>query len=145
MSEINTKAPVQARAQAVTTATRSQVFDVLADLSSWSTVYPELRDLQADGPAAVGTAFRFKSGPMQIEATVTAFEQDRLIAFEGKGKGASSQYRFELDDVQDGTTITAQQSMDGLAVKTMKPMLQKIADTSLQDWVEAIGATAASA
>lgn len=143
MIDIDRTAPVQADAQATTAATPEAVFAVLADLASWSSVYPELRDLQADGPAAVGGAFRFKSGPMQIEAVVTALEEGRLLAFEGAGKGASSTYVFRVEDADGGALLRGAQSMNGLAVRTMRPMLQKIADTSLQDWVDAIGRAAA--
>lgn len=143
MIDIDRTAPVQAEAHLVTTASRCAVFDVLVDLAGWSDVYPELRNLEADAPAAVGTTFRFKSGPMQVEAEVTALEDGRLLAFHGAGRGASSTYVFRLEDVHDGTHIQAAQSMSGLAVTTMKPMLQKIADTSLQDWVDAIGRVAA--
>lgn len=142
---LDPKAPVQATAAAAASATPQAVWSVLADLPSWSTVYPELRELEADGPAAVGAGFHFKSGPMHIEATVTACETERLLAFEGKGKGASSQYVFALIPDGDVTRIEAAQSMAGLAVKTMRPMLQMIADTSLQDWTDAIARTAEGA
>ncbi|MFT5223636.1 MAG: hypothetical protein ACI867_001958 [Glaciecola sp.] len=143
MTDIDRTAPVQAQAEAHTTASCGAVFGVLQDIGSWSIVYPELRDLQADGPAALGSTFRFKSGPMQIEANVTALVKDSLLAFEGKGKGASSTYVFHVDEADGGTLIRGAQSMNGLAVKTMKPMLQRIAETSLQEWVDAIAREAA--
>lgn len=145
MSWIDPQAPVRSEAAATTPADRATVFGLLADLAGWSDVYPELRDLEATGPATLGAAFRFRSGPMLIEAEVTGFEADRLVAFEGRAKAASSTYVFRLEDNgSGGTTIHGAQSMDGMAVRTMRPMLQKIADKSLQDWVTAIARAAAT-
>lgn len=144
MTWIDPDAPVTAQASATTPAPRSAVFALLADLEGWSAIYPELRDLEAAGPATLGRAFRFRSGPMLVEAEVTGFEPDRLVAFEGRARAASSTYVFRLEDDGEGTSIVAAQSMDGMAVRTMRPMLQKIADQSLEDWVAAL-ARAASA
>ncbi len=143
VADIDRSAPVQARAAVTAAASREDVFAVLADLPGWSAVYPELRDLEAEGPAHVGSRFRFRSGPVQVEAEVIALEPGRLLAFDGRGKGASSTYVFRLDDDAEGTSIVAEQSMDGLAAKSMRPMLQKIADTSLQEWADAIARVAA--
>lgn len=144
MADVDPSAPVRASARATAAAGREAVFCVLADLRSWSSVYPELRDVEVDGDAdgGVGTAFRFRTGPMLIEASVTAREHGRLLAFDGRGKGASSTYVFRLEDDGPRTTIVAEQSMEGLAVRTMRPMLQRIAETSLQDWTSAIARAA---
>ena len=120
-----------------------RVWDVISDVAAWSSVYAELRDVEVEGPVAVGTGFSFKSGPGRIDAEITRADPPEVFVFQGRGMGATSHYAFRLASAPDGTTeLAAAQSMSGRAIRPMKRMLQRIADTSLQDWLRGIAETA---
>lgn len=138
---IDRSAPVVAEADVIISAAPADVFAVVADIGAWSQIYPEIRDVEIDGPVAPGTSFSFKTGPGRIDATVVTVDEPNLLHVEGRGMGATSHYVFTLAPTLGGTKLTAAQSMSGLAVRAAKKMLQGIADTSLRDWLEGIKTT----
>jgi hypothetical protein len=142
MTSIDHDAPVIARTAAHVPVEVDRVWALLADIAGWEQVYPEISDVRLDGPPGSGSSFSFRTGPGRIEARVETFEAPEILAFSGKGMGATSRYVFRLYGDDAGTRITAEQSMSGMAVRGLRPMLQSIADTSLADWVAAIAARA---
>lgn len=136
-------APVYAEAVVEVPAPPASVWKVLADIASWSEVYPELHDVVLDGPMAAGSALSFRAGPARIKARIDVADEPRLLAFTGKGMGATSTYVFRIEPADAGSRLRAEQSMSGAAVRPMKAMLQRVAETSLRDWVGAIAARAA--
>ena len=138
MTATDPDAPVQAAATADIAAGVEDVWAVLSDVAAWESIYPEIKDVTVEGPVAAGTSFSFRTGPGRIEAEIGICAAPERLAFTGSGMGATSTYVFELagDDTQ--CTLTAQQSMSGLAARTMRRMLQAIADSSLHDWTSAI-------
>lgn len=135
---IDRDAPVVAEAEVLVRAAPAHVFAVVADIPSWSLVYPEIRDVVVDGEVAEGATFRFRTGPGTVEAKVVTLLPDARFAIEGRGMGATSRYVFELTPTLGGTRLLAAQSMSGLAVRAARKMLQGIAETSLRDWLEGV-------
>jgi carbon monoxide dehydrogenase subunit G len=138
MTSIDHTAPVTAQASAHAPVEPERVWAVLADIAGWEAVYPEIKDVHLDGPVEIGATFSFRSGPGRIQATLTDLEPPHLLAITGKGMGATTRYVFRLEPEAGGTRITAEQSMSGAAARTMRPMLQSIADRSLSDWVASL-------
>lgn len=137
--EIDRNAPVVAELTVDIAAPPPEVWAVLADIEGWSAIYPELKDVQVDGPVGPGTAFSFRSGPGKIEAEVGEVDEDQRLTFVGKGMGATSVYVFTLTpSVDGGTHLEVAQSISGLAAKTMSAMLTRISNDSLRDWTDAI-------
>jgi hypothetical protein len=132
--------PVHATAAVTVAAPAQYVWRRLTDIGSWSEWYPELRNVVVtDGSGGMGTRFTFKTGPVSIEAVVDEWEEATLFGFTGTSRGADAVYRFSFIALDDSTTrVDGEQSMQGLAVRTMRPMLQKIADTSLVAWLQAL-------
>lgn len=116
------------------------VWDVLVDVRSWTEWYPDIRRIEAPATLVQGTRFRFRTGPTTVDATVDVAESLSALAFTGTSRGSTATYRFELDSASDqtATLIWLTQTADGLATRTMRPMLQRIADRSLPEWLDAL-------
>lgn len=132
------EAPVRACADVVVGGSPDRVWAVLADAQSWSSWYADIREVQAARPLQTGDSFSFKTGPVAVEASVDASTSSELLRFTGRSRGASACYEFRLLSVDAGTSVSAEQTMSGPAVRTMRPMLQRIAETSLPKWLAAL-------
>jgi len=119
-------------------ASANDVWTVLGDIASWSEWYPDLRNVQVLSGEGADSTFSFKSGPVTIDAKVDEWEAPYHFGFKGTSRGADSVYRFTITDREGSSEIAVTQVMTGLAVRTMRPMLQKIADTSLPAWLDAL-------
>ena len=117
------------------------VWDVLVGVGEWSTWYTTVKDLQMRSEVVeVGAKFSFKTGPATIKAVIDVLDEPELLRFTGKSAGSATTYAFRLEQREGGTSVLAAQSMGGLAARTMKPVLQGVADKSVVTWLEALAA-----
>ena len=131
--------PVAAAATAVIDAPPGEVWTVLCDVTNWPDWYPDIRDVRGvAGSVNQGDDFTFKTGPASVKAHVETASKGVELRFAGKARGSHSTYRFTLDGLRSGTRVTLAQTTDGLAAKTMRGMLQKIADDSTPAWLAAL-------
>ncbi len=100
---------------------------------------PDIRDVRVDGELRVGGRLSFATGPVRIVASVSRLEVGTVLEFVGRARGSTSTYRFSLrPHGSDRTMVTLRQVTDGIAARTMRPVLQRIADTSLPAWLNAL-------
>ncbi len=119
-------------------AEAEHVWDVIVDAAGWESWYSDIRDISMRGEMKSGAKLRFSTGPVKVSAEVSRMEHTEVLEFVGRSKGATSTYRFHLHARPEGTLVTLRQVSDGLAVRTMRPMLQRIADGSLPQWLAAL-------
>lgn len=131
-------APVHATATVGVATSPDRVWELLAEAATWPSWYPDIREVAASRPLELGDTFTFKTGPVAVEATVDASQPGELLSFTGRSRGATALYAFRLEAADGSTVVHAEQSMSGPAARTMRPMLQKIAETSLPAWLEAL-------
>lgn len=131
-------APIHASASVVIDAAPQEIWEVLVDAARWSEWYPDLRSIRAPGRLEAGAAFSFRTGPVSVKAEVDRADVARSLRFTGRSRGSVATYEFTLRPGATPCEVTLTQEMDGLAAKTMRPMLQRIADTSLPAWLEAL-------
>ena len=116
----------------------TEVWATLVAAEAWPTWYPDIRDVVAPDGVAEGSSMRFATGPVKVEASIEVCEQPRVLTFVGRSKGSVSTYRFTLAGTGGSTVVTLRQVTDGLAARTMRPVLQRIADSSLPEWLGAL-------
>jgi uncharacterized protein (DUF169 family)/uncharacterized protein YndB with AHSA1/START domain len=119
-------------------APAEHIWDVIADAANWESWYSDIRDISVRGEMSRGAKLRFSTGPVKVSAEVSRYEHTEVLEFVGRSKGATSTYRFHLHSRPEGTLVTLRQVSDGLAVRTMRLMLQRIADGSLPQWLAAL-------
>lgn len=137
-ADIDRGAPVIASTDLQINASPARVWNVIANISTWSEVYPELHDVAFDGPLEPGAPIAFRAGPARLSGRIEAVSEGALLAFSGKGKGAAATYRFRVDPTATGARLRIDQSMSGMAVRAVKAMLQRVADASVRDWAAGI-------
>ena len=133
-------APVSAAAAVSIAAPVDEVWAVIADPSGWNDWYPDIRNITVSGAMGPGAGFTFATGPAKVAATVDAWDAPTLLRFVGRSRGSVATYRFRLTANGAGTTVELAETMTGMAAKAMRPMMQKIADTSLPEWLGALKA-----
>jgi uncharacterized protein YndB with AHSA1/START domain len=131
-------APVTAAVALEVAAPIEAVWTVLADPSTWNEWYPDIRNVKLSGPVGDGSEFTFSTGPAKVAATIDRWEAPGLLRFVGRSRGSVAIYRFRLTATTGGVIVELAQATSGIAAKAMRPMMQKIADTSLPEWLEAL-------
>jgi uncharacterized protein YndB with AHSA1/START domain len=131
---------VIAGASIVIPAGPEDVWDVLSGVEEWSVWYSTLKDLDMKSRVVeVGSRFSFKTGPATINAVIDVLEAPEQLRFTGKSAGSVTTYAFRLDaGGPRGTSVLAAQSMGGLAARTMRPVLQGVAEKSVITWLDAL-------
>jgi len=131
-------APVVAAVAIEVAAPIGEVWAVLAAPSTWNNWYPDIRNVKLIGPIGPAAEFTFSTGPAKVSATIDAWEPPNLLRFVGRSRGSTAIYRFRLTATPGGVIVELAQATSGIAAKAMRPMMQKIADTSLPQWLEAL-------
>jgi hypothetical protein len=132
------RASVRAGARIAIAASPGQIWTELVAVDAWGDWYHGVTNVRGEGPLAHGSRFRFKAGPASISAVVDRLVIEEELGFTGTSRGSTTAYLFQLEPAQDGTTVTAAQTMGGLAARTMKPVLQGVTEKAVVRWLDAL-------
>ncbi len=68
--DINPNAPATGAGEIQIAAPQETVWGVLSDINGWPRWNADVKSAQLDGPLAVGSQFRWKSGPASLTSTL---------------------------------------------------------------------------
>ena len=130
--EIDTSAPVVARASIEVSADPGLVWDVVADFERWPAWNPDVKELSLGGPVAEGTEFRWKAGPSRITSTLQLVDRPRALGWTGRtfGIDAVHLWWFEADGAQ--TLATTAESWDGWLPRLLRAPMRGQLQHSLE-------------
>ncbi len=134
---IHQHAPVTAHLQIEIAAPPSRVWALLIDAPSWPTWATQIQNVSPSGPLTNGKSFTWKSGGTTIHSQVQLFEPERRLGWTGTALTAKAVHVWELTPGRNGgTTVTVNESMDGLLMKAIYPS-DKLAEAD-KDWLSAL-------
>ena len=87
------------------------------------------------GPLAVGSAFKWKSGGLDIESIVQALEPIHRVSWTGRSLGTEATHRWVLEPLDGATLVTTEESMEGWLVSVLKLLAPGFLDKSLDAWL----------
>jgi uncharacterized protein YndB with AHSA1/START domain len=136
--DIKTDAPVVARAEAQVAADPQTVWSVLTDLEGWPRWNEKVRSLALSGPLAVGSTFRWKSGPGTIKSMLGEVDALHKIAWSGQTMGIKAIDVFRLEARDGGTYVTEEESWDGFTVRLLRGRMQRTLQDSLDEGLRSL-------
>lgn len=123
---IDSEAPVQARAELLIDAPLGQAWSILTTISEWSRWNPGVNRVVVDGPIEAGTKFGWRTGRLPIMSRLVAVEPERRITWTGRTLGLNTVnvWGFEVRD--DGVMVHTEESLDGLLARWFQGRLQEM-------------------
>jgi hypothetical protein len=108
--EVNQKAPVVVSEQIDVDAEPGTVWQVISAIGAWPSWNPAVRSASLNGPLAVGTTFRWKSGPGTITSTLQQVDPPHVLAWTGQTLGIKAIHVYRLEARDGGTTVHSAES-----------------------------------
>jgi uncharacterized protein YndB with AHSA1/START domain len=124
--EINQKAPVTYSAQIVIQAPINQVYDLLADINNWPQWRSDVQQSHLEGSAEVGSTFRWKSGTTMLTSRLETVEPNKTFVWTGKAMGIQVIHAWHLSTDGKTTTVKTEESMEGVLVSLLHPVIRKV-------------------
>jgi uncharacterized protein YndB with AHSA1/START domain len=133
--EINQHAPLLAHKDIFIEAPPQIVWKIHIDIDNWSRWQTAITASKLESPLAVGSAFRWRSGGLNVTSTVQVLEPNRLIGWTGKSLGAQAKHIWKFIPQDNGTMVTTEESMEGWSVGLLKLVMPKFLVNSLDTWL----------
>jgi uncharacterized protein YndB with AHSA1/START domain len=114
MEQPRSSAPGSAHAEIDIAALRPEVWSILADIASWPTWNPAIRESYRDPQLKVGTRFRFSTEIGTLKCRITALDQPRSLSWKGRVLVLGERQTWHLESTETGTHVTVTAEMTGL-------------------------------
>lgn len=136
LMEINLKAPVIARHQIVVNTSIETVWQILTDINQWNVWNSNISESTLKAPLKAGSTFHWNSGGTSIVSTLQNVEPPHRMSWTGQVIGTRAIHAWVLEPLGESVLVRTEESFDGWLVHLTKGMMQKMLDTSLQEWLE---------
>ena len=123
--EVNKAAPAIATGDIEIRAKPEVVWEVLADIDSWPSWNPDVKEAKLTDGLKVGSVFRWKAGPGTITSTLEQVEPPREIGWSGRTMGIIAVHVYRLEPHGAGTKVHSEESFDGLIARLLKASTRK--------------------
>ena len=130
--QIDAAAPAVARGSIDIAASHETVWAILTDIPQWPSWNSDVKSASVQGPLSAGMTFRWKAGPGTITSVLQVVEQPRLLAWTGRTMGIKAIHVYRLDGHDKGTTVTSEESWDGIPVRLFRRSMQKSLDAGIR-------------
>jgi uncharacterized membrane protein len=134
--DINSNAPAIARHEILIAAPSDTVWALLADINQWPTWNPNISTAALEGELEPGTRFHWRSGGTAIVSTLQEVEPQRRLSWTGSVMGIRAIHIWHLEPHGNAVVVRTEESFEGWMAQLMKPIMQKMLDTSLKTWLE---------
>ncbi|MGH3756479.1 SRPBCC domain-containing protein [Actinophytocola sp.] len=123
-------------------ASPTQVWAVLVEATAWPHWYGNARAVTITGHArlVLGAQFRWRTFRLPVRSTVTAFEPERHLAWDGHSLGSSGYHRWILQAQPDGgTRVITEEVQKGVAVSMVAPVMRRALLRAHHHWITELG------
>ncbi len=118
-------APVSAHAEVDIAASARQVWTVLADIASWPTWNPAVRQAVFDGQLDVGARFRYSTPFGSMSCRLTRVDAPTAFAFSGRLLMMRQRHAWQIDPVPGGVHVVTDATMSGLSARLFHTRLRQ--------------------
>lgn len=125
MEKTRSSGPVSAHAEIDIAADEREVWTVIADIASWPTWNPAVREAIFEAELEAGAKFRFSSpfGSMKCRLTVVA--APRHLAWKGRILAMGHRQAWWIETRPGGTHVSTDASMGGIGARLFKRRLNE--------------------
>lgn len=142
---IHLGAPVITRDQIVVDAPVEQVWEVQTDVQAWPLWQSDVEHVEADGPIAPGSVFRWRTSGLDITSTVVDVEPLRRLEWGGPANGITAVHVWTFEPTDAGVLVSTEESWEGEPIEAAVQPMQDALDASLAQWLANLKARAESA
>lgn len=133
--DIDRNAPATASGETVISAVPEVIWDVMADVDGWPSWSPDIVAAKLEGPLAVGSVFRWKSGSASLTSVLRSVDWPRELAWTGTTRGIKAVHVFRFEPHEDGTLVRSEESWTGLLASLFKGYSRKTLDRGIRSWL----------
>jgi len=138
-------APVYAEASVRISAPADTVWSLMADVEGWPSWNPEIARASIDRELARGARIVWKSGPGTIRSTVADVLPASRLSWTGTLMGIKAVHVWDVTTDGDTTTVSTQESWDGVVVRLTKKSSQRALDKALETGLQYLKSAAEGA
>lgn len=136
---INETAPVKTSQEIEIDATIEKVWGIQTAINHWPNWHPTISKAELNGNLEEKSTFLWIADGFRLNSTIQRLSENKVIAWTGKGFGASAIHIWEFEALENGKTLVrTKESMEGWLVNLLKGMMMKKLDESLQLWLNAL-------
>ena len=113
-----------------------RVWAVHTDVDSWPEWRSDVSRAGLEGPLAVGSVFRWRSGGLDVVSRLREVEPGRRICWTGEALGTRAVHTWALEPREGGVLVRTGESMEGWLVRLMRGRMQRLLQASVRVWLE---------
>ena len=137
--DIEHSAPAVTRQEREMAAAPERVFDLLVDVAGWPRWQSAVTRVDATGPLAEGSTFRWRSGGVGITSTVEQLQRPRSVGWRGTAIGTRAVHVWHLEPTASGgTRVTTEESMSGWLPRLLPGMVRRTLDRGVRETLDAL-------
>ena len=121
-SEITIEAPAPAA-----------VWELMSNIDRWPTWNKGISEASLAGELKTGSTFRWKSGASRIVSTLREVDPLKEMAWSGKSMGVTAIHVWRLRANNGSTTVTTEESWEGMTAHLLRRWSQTTVDKALSD------------
>jgi uncharacterized protein YndB with AHSA1/START domain len=123
--DIDRTAPAIGSGEIQIAAPPETVWSILSDIDGWPRWHSDISSATLEGPMAVGSTFRWKSGMASLTSTLQVVDPPKEIGWTGTSMGIHAVHAFHLEPRDGGTFITSEESWNGFLAGLVKGYSRK--------------------
>jgi hypothetical protein len=132
MIKINKNAPVISSGTIEIEVEPENVWEILSNIEEWPRWNKDVKNAALDGEFEEGSKFRWKAGPGTIKSTIKELDPPRLMAWTGNTLGIKAIHIWKMKSISNKTIVTTEESWEGILVRIMRSIMQKMLDESIE-------------
>ncbi|NHT18485.1 SRPBCC family protein [Cellulomonas sp. IC4_254] len=135
-STIDESATVVVRREIRIQAPVDLVWRLHTDVAGWPSWQRDVEAVEADGPLAPGSSFRWRTHGLDVTSTVYAVDAPRRILWGGPAQGITGVHEWTFTAEGGATVVRTAESWEGDPVRADAENLRAALDASLGSWLE---------
>jgi hypothetical protein len=125
-----------AQAEIAIRAELETVWRIHADINHWSAWNPKIRQARINGPLAVGSMFKWKSGGVTIVSILQEVEPMRRIVWAGKAMGAHAHHVWDFEQREGLVVVSTSESFEGWWPRLFPGFTRRLLESILGEWLQ---------
>lgn len=132
---VNYKAPVVVKLSLDIKAEPDIVWEMLANISNWPSWVREIETVDISGSVEPATPFVWKANGMKITSLVRVVDISKRLVWTGTVLGTRAVHTWDLAYKNGVTTLTSQESLEGLLPMMFRSYFKKNTEKFIKSWM----------
>lgn len=134
--KINQEATVFQSMSIIINEKPEKIWKILSDVNHWTNWNLKIKKVNIEEELKVGSEFTWTSGGSKITSKVHTFDSYKTFGWTGKTFGARAIHNWHFEQVEGGTKIIVEESMEGWLISLIKKKMNKILVEDMTHWLE---------